>query len=184
VLHGSAASPSAVSTPVALGGPIFKTYGFGPNAVWMVGDEGRVFFFDGQQLRDVSPAGKLTLRSVSGVDAQHVYVVGGGVEGVIYRRDGEQWVDETPPGLPSMNSVWATSAEEAYAVGFNGRVYARKQGSWAEFTPLAPTYQDLHSVWVDEQGGVWIAGGRLAADPPTDGVVLYYGPRKLKDGGT
>jgi hypothetical protein len=40
---------------------------------------------------------------------------------------------------------------------------------------------DLHSIWVDDQGGIWMAGGRLSLDPPTDGVLLYYGPPISKE---
>lgn len=30
-------------------------------------------------------------------------------------------------------------------------------------------------MWVDDVGGVWVVGGRLAEDPPTGGVLVHYG---------
>ncbi len=56
-----------------------------------------------------------------------------------------------------------------------GSAYHRKDGVWEEVKPRLPTYVDIHSIWADGEGGVWMAGGRLAADPPTDGVLLHHG---------
>jgi streptogramin lyase len=94
---------------------------------------------------------------------------------VILRRDGQTWVDETPRGLPQMSGIWVTPDGTAYAAGFNGHLYVRKDGVWSEFEE-PPTFQDFHAIWVDDQGGIWAVGGRLAADPPRDGVLVYYGP--------
>ncbi len=173
--HGTTLQAPTALANEPLKGALFKVEGFASNDVWMVGEAGQAFHFDGESFSDESALTRLPLLSISGVDSSHVFAVGGAANGVILRRAHDQWVDETPAGLPQMVSVWATSEEQAYAVGFNGRMYERSGGTWREFDPPPPTYQDLHSVWVDADGGLWIAGGRLASDPPTDGVLLYYG---------
>lgn len=168
----SAPTPLPVATSSAT---FFKAQGFGANAVWMVGQRGRALFFDGQAITETPTPTFLPLIAVHGRSADQVYAVGGVADGVILRREGQVWVDETPRGLPQMSGIWVTPDGTAYAAGFNGHLYVRKDGAWSEFE-APPTFQDFHAIWVDDQGGIWAVGGRLAADPPRDGVLVYYGP--------
>lgn len=161
---------------------MFKVTGFAPDSVWMVGQRGRLITCDGTHYEQDTLPTPLSVLALSGVDKHSLYAVGGAANGVIVHRQGEDWVDETPAGLPPMNAVWAVDAERAYAAGFNGHLFERHRGEWREFSPPPPTFQDLHSVWVDSDGGIWLAGGRLTVDPPTDGVLLYYGPKTWKAG--
>jgi hypothetical protein len=182
VLHGDGievAVPDALAGAV-LPGPMFKVTGFGTSSVWMVGARGRLLHCDGQRFEPSDPPTTLSLLSVSGVDEHDLYAAGGAANGVILHRKDEVWLNETPAHLPPMNSVWSVDAEHAYAAGFNGHLYARSADGWQEFAPAPPTYQDIHSVWVDDDGGIWLAGGRMTVDPPTDGVLLYYGPTVWK----
>lgn len=163
-------------------GAMFKVTGFGPDSVWMVGQRGSLLHCQAARFERSTLPTPLSLLALSGASEQSMYAVGGAANGVILHRTGESWTDETPAGLPPMNAVWAVDEELAYAAGFNGHLYVRKDGTWEEFSPAPPTFQDLHSVWVDADGGIWLAGGRLTADPPTDGVLLYYGEKNWKAG--
>jgi hypothetical protein len=177
---GSEITAPEVFANTPLTGAMFKVTGFGPDSVWMVGQRGRLITCDGVHYEQATLPTPLSLLSLSGVSQHDVFAVGGAANGVILHREGEAWEDETPAGLPPMNTVWAVDAEHAYAAGFNGHLYERRAGQWQEFSPIPPTFQDLHSVWVDLDGGIWLAGGRLTVDPPTDGVLLYYGTKTWK----
>jgi hypothetical protein len=159
---------------------IFKVQGFGPDAVWMVGQRGRVLFWDGSAITDERAPTNLPLIAIHGVDEAQVYAVGGVADGVVLRREGSSWINETPEGMQQMNGVWALANGDVYTAGFNGHIWRKHGGVWAEFE-APPTFQDFHAIWVDPEGGIWAAGGRLASNPPKDGVLVYYGP-KLPDG--
>ena len=153
----------------------FKAHGFAADDVWFVGQQGRTVRYDGQSATTPPTGTPLPIMGIHGQDRDHLYAVGGVADGVMLAWDGARWVDETPAGTPQMIAVWATGEDEAYAAGYNGHLYRREAGVWAPIAPAAPTYQDLHALWVDETGGVWVVGGRLAEDPPTGGVLLHYG---------
>ena len=170
-------APPATTSSAAL----FKVHGLPNGEVWMVGQRGRALVYDGANLHDRRAATPLPLISLHGTDPAGLYAVGGVSGGVILRNEGGVWIDETPRGLPMMSGVWATGRDEAYAAGFNGNLWRRTGGAWVEVAPAPPTFEDFHAVWVDPEGGLWAAGGRLAADPPRDGVLTYYGPPLPKD---
>jgi hypothetical protein len=155
---------------------IFKAYGFRQDAVWMVGQRGRTLFFDGQGFQEPRAPLALPLMGIHGRRPERVFAVGGSSSGVLLAWDGTQWIDETPGSIQQMIGVWATSDDEAYAVGFNGHAMHRTTAGWAELPDKLGTYHDLHAVWVDPDGGIWSVGGQLSANPPTEGVLVYYGP--------
>ncbi|HKP62547.1 MAG TPA: hypothetical protein VJV78_37690 [Polyangiales bacterium] len=162
---------------------MFKVTGFGPDSVWVVGQRGSLLHCKSARFDQLTLPTPLSLLALSGVSEDALYAVGGAANGVIlHKGNGDTWTNETPAGLPPMNSVWAVDEDLAYAAGFNGHLYVRHAGEWQEFDPPPPTFQDLHSVWVDADGGLWLAGGRLTVDPPTDGVLLYYGSKSWKAG--
>lgn len=155
---------------------LFKVHGTAADRLTFVGQQGTILDWNGSRFEDRSLNSPQPLLTVHGVAPDALYAVGGFGTGEILRYDGAAWIDETPPELPGMNGVYATSRDEAYAAGFNGRIFRRQAGVWSELPEALPTYLDLHSVWIDSAGGIWAAGGQLSADPPTDGVLIYYGP--------
>ena len=151
----------------------FKAYGFGPNAVWMVGQKGTALFWDGTELRATDTGTTLPLMGVHGTAADRVWAVGGVANGVILGWNGSSWEEQTPASTGQLFGVWA-AADTTYACGFNGLILERKDGVWAP-VPKIPTYQDLHAIWVDETKAIWSVGGRLAESPPSGGVLVRYG---------
>lgn len=163
-------APSATSSAT-----FFKVQGLAADDVWMVGQRGRILHYDGAQLAETPTPTPLPLIALHGRSKDELYAVGGVADGVILRWNGQQWSNETPRGLPQMSGIWVTPNGTAYAAGFNGRIFRRQDGTWSELEGI-PTFQDFHAIWVDPDGGIWAAGGRLASDPPKDGVLVYYGP--------
>lgn len=155
----------------------FKVQGLSANAVWMVGQQGRALLWNGSELEQHDTGSALPLMGVHGTRPDQVFAVGGVADGVLFRWDGSTWTNETPAATPQMIGVWSVDAETTYAAGFNGRIFRRSAGGqWAELPEMLPTFQDLHAIWVDELGHIWSVGGRLAQDPPTEGVLIRYGP--------
>ena len=61
------------------------------------------------------------------------------------------------------------------AVGARGSVWHRDASAWFADPHAQPTFQDLHSTWVDPDGGVWAAGGHFASVPLIQGTLVYLG---------
>ena len=97
------------------------------------------------------------------------------------RFDGSTWSQEIVPETSNnLFSVWSTDAEHGFAVGFNGSFLERHQGTWSPVAGEIPTFQDLHSVWVDDQGELWSAGGRIF--DVSGGALVHYGLPVSKEG--
>lgn len=155
---------------------IFKAHRAPGGSLWMVGQRGRTWRLQGDRWTEPESGTTETLFTVHGHTGDRVYAVGGTLRGVILAFDGERWVDETPAGAAGINGVHAVNESEAYAAGFNGTVWKRaSSGTWSAFSPAPPTFEDLHAVWVDADGAIWVVGGLLSADPPTRGVLARYG---------
>lgn len=170
---GAQIRPAGTATSVPT---LFKVHGTSADRVTLVGQQGAIVAWDGARFLDRSVGGPLPLLTVHGVAEDALYAVGGFGAGLILRWDGTTWKDESPSELPGLNGVHAVTKDEAWAAGFNGRLFHRQGGAWAEVAEAIPTYLDLHSVWIDPDGGIWAVGGQLSADPPSDGVLVYYGP--------
>ena len=183
IWHDDGSGPTALSSgPSATSSAaLFKAQGVGSDTVWFVGQRGVLLRKDSAGLTQFPSLTPYPLMGLHGIRTDRVYAVGGVAGGVILRFDGTSWSDESPMGIPQMIAIWAVDGDEAWAAGFNGNAFHRKDGVWTKHEPRLPTFVDLHSIWVDDQGGIWMAGGRLSLDPPTDGVLLYYGPPISKE---
>lgn len=174
---GSGATPVS-DLPVSTSSTtVFKVHGFTDGSVWLVGQRGRTWRLHDGAWTEPESGTQETLFTVHGDRADRVYAVGGTLRGVILGFDGTAWVDETPAGAAGVNGVFARGEDEVYAAGFNGSIWKRGEGGrWDAFAPESPTFEDLHSIWVDSEGAIWVVGGLLSADPPTRGVLARYGP--------
>jgi hypothetical protein len=164
----------------------FKVHGTSASDVWIVGEGGAAIHWNGTSFSRIATPTQTTLFTVHGASSDRLFAVGGfGDQGAIIAWNGTSWTSETPsPSTPAMNGVFALGDGSAYAGGYNGHIYVRSasSGSWSELSTrpsgktMPITYYDVHSVWVDETGGIWAVGGRgLAGDPPTGGMLIHYG---------
>ncbi len=154
---------------------LFKVWGRGANDVWMVGSSGSAVHFDGQAFTSFDLGTAESLFTVH-ASRDRFAAVGGFASGTILENDGSGWISVTPPGTRQLNGVFLTDAE-GWAVGSNGQVYRRGSDGWRmEQTELAVN-EDLHSVWVDPDGGVWAVGGQLMSIPLRRGTMIHKGRR-------
>ncbi|MBI4820667.1 MAG: hypothetical protein HY791_30665 [Deltaproteobacteria bacterium] len=175
ILRDDGSSVTELSHAATASAAFFKAQGTSANDVWLVGQLGHALHYDGTQLADTDTGTDLPLMGIHGRAPDRFFAAGGVADGVLLSWDGSAWHSETPPETPQMISVWASSDEKIYAAGFNGRVFGRTDGRWSELAAKIPTYQDIHAIWTDEKGGIWLVGGRLAENPPKAGMLVHYG---------
>lgn len=165
---------SSLPAEVASSASIWKVFGRSANDVWLVGSNGVSFYWDGTALSQKQTGVGSSLFTVHG-NADRFVAVGGQVSGIIVEDAGSGWQSVTDTAEYGVVGVMLGAGDSGYAVGQYGTVYARSAAGWAlEETGLA-IQQDLHGVWLDPDGGVWVAGGQTASFPLTDGVLVHKG---------
>jgi hypothetical protein len=127
--------------------------------------------YDGTNFEVVKVPNAEDLFTVHASDGR-VATVGGVGSGAIYEWESNAWHDVTPKGAPELTGIWLHGAG-GYAVGGAGEVYTREASGWVAVDIGSLVTEDLHSVWVDETGCVFSAGGRWRAYPLTRGLLLY-----------
>ncbi len=152
---------------------LFKIWGTAANDILVVGDRGSILRYDGAAWsRRVQPD-RPRLVTVHGRSADDMVIVGGVAQAVLLEsKDGAPWVDISPRGRPALSGVFVAPDGVAVAVGNSGGVLERRRGFW-EDVPDIPLMRDWHSVWIDEKGDYWIAGGHFrSATMLVGGAVL------------
>ncbi len=158
---------------VATEGALWKVNGRSSNDLWIVGSNGLSFYWDGSSFQPGDTGVGSSLFTVAG-NAERYVAVGGLVSGIILENQDGQWVDTTPDPLPdSLTGVSLDDSDGGIAVGFYGTVYERVAASWEPVDLGFFRSENLHGVWIDPEGGVWIAGGNTFGLPLIGGVLLH-----------
>ena len=171
---------AAPAFPSSLAGSsaIWKMYGRSATDAWMVGTNGTTVRLDGTTLTTVAAGIGESLFTVHG-DASRYVAVGGFGTGLILENTDGTWVDVSPtdrvPGLVGVHM----SAKGSYAVGQDGTVLSRGDTAWQQEDIGFNVDETFHSVWVDPDGGTWVAGGQVQVLPLVDGIMLYSGPETV-----
>ena len=161
---------------------LWKVFGRGADDVWMVGTGGKLLHWDGESFAPSFVGRAESLFTVHGNGARFA-AVGGFGTGLLMEHPSDApadapWQDVSPAGAPSLIGVCLTE-RGGYAVGEFGYVAARGASGWAtEVTGLEVLVgsRNLHSVWIDERGGVWAAGGQVRVPPLENGILLHREP--------
>jgi photosystem II stability/assembly factor-like uncharacterized protein len=156
---------------------LLKVWGASASEVWVVGGNGVVLrgnAEDGFSL--VQSGGDETLFTVH-CTKDKLAIVGGTSDGTLLTTDGGELVERTPERAPLLQGVSVTEDGTVWAVGQGGAIY-RSRGD--EFEAVDPgldfgAAESLHSVWVDEKGGVWAAGGDVLTPELDQGLALHLG---------
>jgi hypothetical protein len=156
----------------------FKVWGTGDD-VWVVGAGGAILHRSGSSPFTVVPSGtKETLFTISGL-GDRLFAVGGGSNGVLLEGTKGAFRDVSPPATGLIQGVFASEHGD-WASGERGFVYTHAEpggGPWAkvEHGFTLPTTTSLHSVFVDQERGVWSAGGNVLTPALDQGTLLHYG---------
>lgn len=169
------AEPS-VPADVAMGSAIWKIYGTSTSDAWAVGSNGDSLHWDGTAFTPGDTGVGSSLFTVHAYDGRYA-AVGGSASGFIVEFDGTAWSNATPDPAPmGLSGVTLGPAGSGVAVGLFGAVYVRDGSGWQpeDLGDLA-TRQNLHGSWIDDEGGLWVAGGQTLSPPFNDGILLHRG---------
>jgi hypothetical protein len=166
--------------PRVAGGEVpgfFKVFG-SSGEVWVVGAGGAVMHRKGSSPFTVVPTStKETLFTVHGT-GDRVVAVGGGGNGVLFDGASGAMRDASPPNAGLLQGIF-TTAHGDWASGERGAVYTRATpgGTFASVDHglALPTTSSLHSIFVDDTGGVWSAGGNVLTPALDGGMLLHFG---------
>jgi hypothetical protein len=161
-----------------LDGPgFFKVWGLSETDVWVVGGNGVVLrgnASDGFEL--VRSGDDENFFTVHG-SGDELAIVGGTSQGMLLSLEDGELVDRTPGNAPLLQGVFVRDDGTIWAAGVGGSIY-RSEGD--DFGAIDPGLDfaagaSLHSVWVDEKGGVWAAGGDVLTPELDQGISLHRG---------
>ena len=158
----------------------FKVWGLSPDDVWIVGGNGVVLngnATDGFELVHSGSEDEI-LFTVHG-SGEKLAIVGGTSQGTLLEVENGELVLRTPDGAPLLQGVFVEPDGTTWAAGVGGSIY---RGGGDAYQPVDPGLDfaagaSLHSVWVDEKGGVWAAGGDVLTAELDQGVSLHRGGR-------
>ncbi|MEO8797857.1 MAG: hypothetical protein ABI551_08230, partial [Polyangiaceae bacterium] len=156
----------------------YKVFGLG-DEVWVVGANGTILHRKGAAAFTTVPSGtKDTIFTVHG-SGDHCIAVGGSGNGLILQETGGVFHDATPPAAGLLQGVFSTLNHGEWASGERGAIYTRANLS-IPFTAIdhglqLPPQSSLHSITVDDSGGVWSAGGNVLTTALDDGMLVHYG---------
>lgn len=159
VLRYNGQSWSRVTVPS--GNTFLRVWGFGPDAIWVVGVD-VAMRWDGTSWRETILPGPAELWGVWGSSPANMQAVG--QNGLILRWDGNSWQTVASPYPELLLSIWGSSATNAWAVGVQGTILHWDGAAW-RIVP-SPTRGSLFSVWGRNTSEVWAVGN--------NGVMLRW----------
>lgn len=154
----------------------YKVHGTAADDLWIVGTAGILLHWDGATFTEMECGGDGVLFTVH-VGGPFPVAVGGAGQALVCNFDGTNWVNTSPPFEPMMNGV-SGRGDTLIATGQQGTVLRWSGTEWVH-DELFLTTEVLHSVWIDEEGGIWSVGGGVNSLPIVDGVILYEGARTI-----
>ena len=155
---------------------LFKVWGENSEKVWLIGTNGKTIFFNGKDFIGQSTKTQYPLFTIHGNNNFNTTIVGGLVKGIILEYIDDSWVEKSPKNTPHLMGIFRRE-NQAYAVGINTSVLHQiNNEQWKKIDTGIKSKKGLHSVWIDEKGGVWTVGGDVLAPPLTEGIMLYRSP--------
>ena len=148
-------------------GVLWAVHGTDPNNIFVAGDDGLIFHFDGDAWQREPLGTDLPIHALTSMDDETVVAIGW--LGLICERTDDQWryiqgghntrdskdPDEIRLNLPLFD-VAAAPNGDVWAVGDGGRVVRRTDGVWTEFD--CPTQANLRCVLPLADGSILVGG--------------------------
>lgn len=182
IMHFDGSAWNEITSPIDF--PLLNwVYGFSADDVFMVGNDGRSFHYDGTELSEIETPTQSRLWGVWGATRDDLYAVGGngrtGDLPVLLHYDGVAWSALAYPELERANvraffKVWGSSANDVIVVGQRGVILRYDGSTWQEFG--AGTGEDLISVWGTGPDRVVAVGSR------TNGVIATWDGTEWRSG--
>ncbi len=146
--------------PLPQGDNLLSVWGAGPDAIWAVGDRGRVLRYDGKAWHIADPGPPEYLAGVWGFGPDDVFAAG--YNGRVLRFDGQRWWN-LPTGVSNdFNGIWGSGPDDVFAVGDRGVIM-----HW-DGTCFRPQDTGTTNLFFGASGtgpkDVWAVGGRGNVD--------------------
>jgi hypothetical protein len=136
-------------------------WGVGPDNIWIVGDGGRLFHFDGDTWQQVDAGTSANLYSVYATSPTDVWIAGDA--GTILHYNGQGWKSNSPAAGQAFSDIWTAGPGDVWAVGFDGTIAYYDGANWSYPLEIGKEYW---SVWGTAVDSLWIAGGTAPAGTP------------------
>jgi len=161
----------------------FKVWGDGAGQVWVVGARGVVLRRQGEGAFERIESGVTdTLFTVAGAGDQLIAVGGGGTGTLVERQADGSFASRAPALSGLLQGISVQADGHAIATGFQGAVWERRSGTWAEAggagledVRFEADVASLHAAWIDPDGGVWAVGGGVLSPALDQGAILHRG---------
>jgi len=133
-------------------------YGFGPDDVYVGGENGIILHFDGSEWTKVDTGlgvfNDVTLRGAWGYDG-HLFLVGD--KGTVFHTGEGKWVKEDSLSSYNLVAVWGVSLVDVYVAGAGGTVLRRIGGAWSssQVTAGSTVLNAIHGLSSNE---LWTGG--------------------------
>lgn len=144
-------------------------FGFGPNDVIAVGEQGGAIRFDGETWEPLDTGTDEDLWGIWGNSSSDAWVVGGDVgtgDPVILHFDGDEFTQVDVPdndrSATSLFKVWGIGSK-VFAVGENGLIIEFSNGVWSQVPAGAAADDDFVSLWGTSETNIVAVGGRGSA---------------------
>ncbi len=129
----------------------------GPDDIWLVGDGGNIYHYNGSDWKSHSGAWRVDLFAVAGFGPREVYAVG--ESGSILRFDGQTWSSMASPTEFNLYDIAVTESGEAIAVGEEGTILSLRHGTWKPV--VSGTSTRLRRVGTDDNGDRYALGTEI-----------------------
>jgi hypothetical protein len=155
---------------------LFKVWGVNDD-LWVVGGAGAMLHKHGDGPFTVMPSGTREMLFTVHGSARDVVAVGGSSNGVAVRSErGADFVDASPSFAGLLQGIYESTGGRVWASGEKGLVYLLTDGRFEPVdTGLAVAVGSLHSVYVDDIGGVWSVGGNVLSASLDGGAAIHRG---------
>ena len=184
VLHYDGTAFTAVTLPgEPLGRALFKIWGTSSDDLFVVGEAGIIWHKEGSEWVNQSdpPVANGTLTTVHGCSSDDVYAVGGRD---VLHFDGTAWSKVDLSLGNDVNGVYCAAPDSVGITGMGGLKQRLVNGEWQNEFASDP-HGDLHSIWADEEGSFWVAGGDFITgvkpNQPRNGIIARYGQEFIPD---
>jgi hypothetical protein len=144
-------------------------FGFGPDDVYAVGEDGGAVYYDGNSWSRLSTGTEQDLWGVWGAAPNDLWVVGGDVgvgEPLLLHFDGATFtpvpVPENDRSATSLFKIWGIG-DKVFAVGENGLIIQWTDGAWVQVPAGSAADDDFVSLWGTSEDNIVAVGGRATA---------------------
>ncbi|MBT3218211.1 MAG: hypothetical protein HN348_03900, partial [Proteobacteria bacterium] len=133
-------------------------YSGGPKEVfWLVGDEGGLFAWDGEEAVEYQLETDLDLNALFGTSAEDIWAVG--EQGMAAHFDGHNWELASTNTSRDLLAIWGSVDQGFWAVGEDGVILHHDGLAWDSFSE--GSYTDFSDAWAVAADDFWVVGDEV-----------------------